>query len=196
MKMCSCRTTTVAKLICTGSKQQKTTGMLQQKDFPEMPAGRQRDGGRFIFVFQKKAHNKYSLLCHQSAVCASLQDINTSPHEDEKSAMLHKKINANILKGRGNTKRHLPFFIASVFTLLLALISSPRGRERTKARYGEHSGRKITLFCTSTVVKPCCHLMCCDNSDKEHLRIDPSEWEAEERELCVITHETFCQWRY
>lgn len=62
----------------------------------------------------------------------------------------------------------------------------PTGMENTK----------LTLFCTITVVRPCFCLMCCDNGGKEHLRIDPSEWAAEERELCVITHEAFCRRRY
>lgn len=70
----------------------------------------------------------------------------------------------------------------------------PRGRRPN--RDGEHGGAKLTLFCTITVVRPCFCLMCCDNGDKEHLRTDPSKWAAEERELCVITHEASCRCRY
>lgn len=85
---------------------------------------------------------------------------------------------------RRPTKNTLPS--SQCLFLLFYLLSSaaPRG-EKTKQRYGEGGGAKITLHRAITVVKPCCHLMCCDNGDKERLRIDPSEWAAEERELCV-----------
>lgn len=41
------------------------SGVLLQTDFPEMSVESRRrgGGGRFIFVFQKTVHNKYSLMC-------------------------------------------------------------------------------------------------------------------------------------
>lgn len=92
-------------------------------------------------------------------------------------------------------KQHPPFSRMSVFTRPHQQPPLGGGRGGPN-RDGEHGGAKLTLFCTITVVRPCFCLMCCDNGGEEHLRIDPSEWAAEERELCVITHEAFCRRRY
>lgn len=143
--------------------------------FPRDVSGESGGGGAGLFLSFRRRHTTNIPSCAANHV--SVQFFRTSTQACTK------------------IKKSMKLLPMSVFTLLLALFSSPRG-ERTKQRYGERAGTKITLYRTITVVKPCCRLMCCDNGDKERLRIDPSEWAAEERELCVITHETFCRWRY
>lgn len=83
--------------LCRELSELKTTGVLQHKDFPEMPAeGR----GQVYFCLSEEGVQQ---IFPPVPPTRCLQDVNTSLRQDAKAL-------------KGPPKQHPPFFIMSVFT--------------------------------------------------------------------------------